>query len=70
MLFSNKNVKENIDIVYDISPKKAPINKCEKVGEIVVFKDGVEIKRVDAVANESVKKKTFKDYISNIIEKM
>ena len=68
--FCKKNEKENIEAVCDLLAVKAPVNKGEKVGEMIIFKDGVEFKRVDVVANETVKQKSFKDYISDIIQKM
>ena len=68
--FCKKNAKENIDTVCELNSIKAPINKGDKVGELVIFKDGVEIKKVEVVANESVKQKSFKDYILDIMEKM
>lgn len=69
-IFSKKNVKDNIETVLNLNTLKAPINKGDTVGELTVYRDGVEVKKVKIVSNESVKVKTFKDYISDIIQKM
>lgn len=69
-VFSKKNAKENIETVYNLSAVKAPVKMGDIVGELVVYRDGVEVKRVKVLANENVNKKTFGDYISDIIEKM
>lgn len=69
-IFSKKNVKDNIETVLNLNTLKAPINKGDTVGELTVYRDGVEVKKVKIVSNESVKVKTFKDYISDIIKKM
>lgn len=69
-IFSKKNVKDNIETVLNLNTLKAPILKGDTVGELTVYRDGVEVKKVKIVSNESVKVKTFKDYISDIIQKM
>ncbi len=68
--FSKKNVKENFETVYELESVKAPVNKGDVVGKLIVYKEGVEVKRLNVLANETVKVKTFKDYISDIIKKM
>ena len=45
---------------------KAPIKYGEKVGEVVVFKDGVEIDRVELIANETIEKASLFDQFKNI----
>jgi D-alanyl-D-alanine carboxypeptidase (penicillin-binding protein 5/6) len=48
---------------------KAPIRYGDIVGEIIVFKDGVEIDRVPLVANENVEKATLFDRFKDIANK-
>ncbi len=45
----------------------APISKGDKVGEFVIYKNGVEIKKISAVALENAYKATFIDQIIKII---
>ncbi len=68
-IFSERNKKENVTI--DFRPEKvvAPVEKGEKVGELIVYRDNVEYKRVDVKAFESISKKTYFEYVKNIGEK-
>ncbi len=45
---------------------KAPIKKGEKVGEMIVFENEIEVDRVPLIACESVKKATFFDRMQEI----
>ncbi len=69
-VFSKKNAKENIEVTNEFLTLKAPIEKGETVGTSTIFKDGVEIGKVDLVANETVEAKRFGDYLIDIINKM
>ncbi len=69
-IFSKKNVKENIEVIDEFITLKAPINKGDKVGTSTIYKDGVEVGKVDIISNETTLKKHFGDYISDIINKM
>lgn len=68
-VFSERNKKENVTI--DFKPDKvvAPVKKGDRVGELIVYRDNVEYKRVKAQAVEDVSKKTYFDYVKNIGEK-
>lgn len=68
-VFSKKNEKP--DVIIDFKPRKivAPINKGDAVGELIVYKDNIEYKRVEVIAEESVAKKVFFDYIGDIASK-
>lgn len=68
-VFSERNKKENVTI--DFKPDKvvAPIKKGDRVGELIVYRDNVEYKRVNVQAVEDVSKKTYFDYVKNIGEK-
>ena len=66
-VFSKKNEKQ--DIVIDFEPYnkiKAPIKKGDKVGCLIVYKDGVETGRTNALAAETVNKKTYFDYVRDV----
>ena len=66
-IFSKKNLKENITMDFQPFEKvKAPINKGDKVGEIIIYRDNVEYGRVNVIANETVAKKIYFDYIKDI----
>ena len=45
---------------------KAPVQKGDEVGEMLVFKDGIEIDRVPLLAAESVERAGFFDYLRNV----
>ncbi len=45
---------------------RAPIQKGEKVGELVVYKNGVETERVPLVATECIQKATFFDSLQEV----
>lgn len=47
---------------------KAPIRAGDKVGEIIVYKDNVEIDRVSVVANESAEAAGFLDHIRRVAQ--
>ena len=60
---------ENVTI--DIQMKnrvKAPVKAGDKVGEIIVYKDNVEIDRVNLVANESAEAAGFIDHLRRIAQ--
>ena len=66
-VFSKKNEKQ--DIVIDFEPYnkiKAPIKKGDKVGCLIVYKNGVETGRTNALAAETVNKKTYFDYVKDV----
>lgn len=68
-LFSEKNARENLSLEVRLSRTvKAPVKVGEKVGEIVVYRDRVEIDRVNVVANESAKRATLLDGWERIAE--
>lgn len=66
-VFTAKNDKS--DIVIDFKPAnkiKAPIRAGDVLGELIVYKNGVETGRTKAVAAESVEKKTYFDYVRDV----
>lgn len=68
-LFSKKGVERSVEI--DFQPKnlvKAPVNKGDLIGEVVIYENGIEINRVNVLANEDVLSKTFFDVLSDIGE--
>lgn len=68
-VFSQKGKTENITMEIRLKKcVKAPVKAGDIVGEIVVYKDNVELDRVAAVAGESVKKASFADRMKKIAE--
>ena len=67
-LFAKKNEKIDVDFVYNISSIKAPIKKGDVVGECIIYKDGVEINKVKILSNENINKKSYLDYLTDIIK--
>ena len=53
---------DNSEFGYEVEPAenlKAPVYKGDKIGEVVISKNGEEFKRLPAYANGEVRKKTF-----------
>ena len=62
---------EEVDIVTEIhlTKTKAPIKKNEEVGELLVFKNGLEIDRVPLLSIEKIEKANIFDWFKKIAEK-
>ena len=59
---------ENASILTEVHTEKlrAPIEKDEKVGELIIFRDGIETDRVALLASEGVAKATLWDRMKDI----
>ena len=66
--FTKRGEKTNITLETKLDGVKAPVSAGEKVGEILVFKDGVEIDRVPLLACEAVEKANFFDRLRDIAQ--
>ena len=68
--FTKNNSEDSFEMRYTVEflPVCAPLKKGEKVGEMIVFKDGVEYTRVALLACEDVEKASFWDYYCRIAE--
>ena len=64
--FTRRGKKANISVEMQIGKAKAPVEKGEKVGELIVFKDGVEIDRVALLTAEAVKQANFFDCLREV----
>ncbi len=68
-LFSKKNESRALEINFVPYDKiKAPIEKGDAIGELSIFENGVEIGRVNVLANETVDRKTYFDVIKDVIK--
>ena len=68
-IFSKRGDTENVTLDVQIKNRvKAPIRAGDKVGEIIVYKDNVEIDRVSVVANESAEAAGFLDHIRRVAQ--
>ncbi len=65
-VFSKRGEKSDVSIETYFDKAKAPIEKGQQVGELIVFKDGVERDRIPLVCAEKVEKATFFDYLRDI----
>ncbi len=65
-----KNGEEGAEISYTVEflNISAPLNKGEKVGEMTVYKNGVEYTKLALLANEGAEKATIWDYYKQIAE--
>lgn len=67
-IFGNKNSKDNV--VVDFIPGKgvkAPLKKGDKIGKLVIYKNGEEIKTINCLINEDVKEKTYFDCVKDVL---
>jgi len=53
-LLGEKGLSKNVERKVDFYKVKAPINKGDKIGDIIYLKDGVEVLKGDVVAKEAV----------------
>ena len=68
-IFSRRGDTENVTLDVQIKNRvKAPIRAGDKVGEIIVYKDNVEIDRVSVVANESAEAAGFLDHLRRVAQ--
>ena len=65
-ILSKRDDKSKITIDFSPFKIKAPLKKGDEVGELKVFKDGVEYKSVTVITNCDVDKKAYFDYIKDI----
>lgn len=68
-VFGEKSKKQNVTIDFKPDKIRAPIKSGEKAGELIVFKNNVEYKRVNVLAAEDIAKKTYFAYIKDIARK-
>lgn len=67
-VFSKRNSSDNIEIEKTFNKVKAPINVGDKVGEIIVYKDGIEIGKVNIISKTKVEKSSYFDNLLDIIK--
>ncbi len=65
-VFTKKGEKANVSVEMQISHVKAPLKKGEKVGELIVYKDGVETARTELLTSENVKEASFFDRLRDV----
>ena len=66
-IFGNKNSKDNV--IVDFIPDKgvkAPLKKGDRIGKLVIYKNGEEIQTVNCLINEDVKEKTYFDCVKDV----
>ncbi len=64
--FAKRGEKPNVTMETQVNALRAPVKKGDLVGEIVVYKDNVEIDRVPLIACEDVKKANFFDSFKDV----
>lgn len=65
-VFTRKGEKANITVDKRLNKLKAPIQKGETVGELIVYQDGVEKERISLLAGEEVKTASVMDRLKKI----
>ncbi len=65
---SKKDEKIAFDFEVVFNKLTAPVRVNQHVGEIIIYKDNVEIKRIKLLANENVEKKDFIDHLKDIAD--
>lgn len=64
--FTKRGEKANISVEMQINKAKAPVEKGDSVGQIIVYKDGVEIDRVALLTAEKVDEANFFDRLREV----
>lgn len=64
--FCRRGEKPNVMIETNLATLRAPLKKGERVGEIIVYKDNVEVDRVPLVAASDVEKANFFDRFRDV----
>ena len=66
-VFLKRGEKGNITTEIELpTTLKAPVQKGEQVGEIIIYRDGVEIDKIQLIANENVEKAGFFDCLHDV----
>lgn len=65
-VFTKRGEKANTHTEVIFKPLRAPIKKGERVGDILLFKDNIEIERISLVAENSIEKANYFDCIKEI----
>ncbi len=66
--FAKKGEKANISLQIQLDKVKAPVEKGQKIGELLVFKDGIEADRIPLLSQDSVAKASVIDHFKRIAE--
>lgn len=64
--FAKRGEKPNITVETHLNALRAPVEKGDKVGELIVYKDNVEIDRVPLISLESVEKANIFDRFRDV----
>ena len=64
--FKRRGESCNVTLEVNLATVKAPIQQADTVGEIIIYKDGVETERMNVLAGESVDKAGFFDRLWDI----
>jgi len=64
--FMNKSEKQNVQIEAILKTVKAPFEEGEEVGELIIYKENVEIDRVPLVTKRGVASATLLDRIKDV----
>ena len=67
-IFCKKDEKVKISIDFSPFEVKAPLKKGDEVGELKIFYNGVEYASVKVALNCNVDKKTYFDYIKDVVK--
>ena len=65
-VFTKRGEQANITIEYDVNVLKAPVQKGQIAGEMVVYKDNVEKERIPLITTCDVEKARFMDKLKDI----
>ena len=65
-MFSKRSAQDDVIIDFEPYQVRAPLNKGDVVGQLKIFKNNVEYKKVDVIVCHDVSQKTYFDYIKDI----
>lgn len=68
-LFSKKNQKRSVEIDFvQTNFEKAPVKKGEKIGELHIFENNIQIDCINVLVNQKVEQKNYFDFIVEILD--
>ena len=65
-VFTKRGEQANVSVEYSINTLRAPIEKGQTVGEIIVYKNNIECERIPLIATQNVAKANLMDRLKDV----
>ena len=68
-VFAKKGEKTDCKVEYELPEKvKAPVNKGDRIGRALIYKEGVVVEEIEILADECIDPMDFGDIFALVIE--